>query len=123
MALPASIAAPAPPVSFPDGTLLKGSGPPVDIMQGHERRWIPDPQTFNYMGLDWSAIQTIPDAVWNSIPAGPQVPSRADGTLLKGSGPEIYLMNGGQRHWIPDPATFSALGFNWTAIQTVAELI
>ncbi|MFY9531888.1 MAG: hypothetical protein WBC04_17820 [Candidatus Acidiferrales bacterium] len=100
---------------------MKASGPQVDMMQGHERRWIPDPQTFNYMGLNWGAIQIIPDGSWNAIPAGPQFPSRTDGTLLKGSGPAIYVMQNGQRHWIPDPATFNAMGYNWSAVQNVAD--
>jgi hypothetical protein len=109
------------PVNFPDGTLLKASGPEVDIMQGHERRWIPDPDTFTYMGLNWGAVRVIADDVWNSIPAGPALPSRMNGTLLKGSGPPVYVMQNGMRHWIPDPATFAAMGYSWTNVQTVAD--
>jgi hypothetical protein len=100
---------------------LKAMGPQVDMIQGHERRWIPDPQTFNYMGLDWNNIQNITEAQWLGIPAGPQFPSRSDGTLLKGSADPIYVMNNGSRHWIPDPATFNALGYSWSAVQSVAD--
>ena len=57
-------------VSYPGGTLLKASGPEVYMIQGHERRGIPDPATFNYMGLDSGAIQTIADSIWHAIPAG-----------------------------------------------------
>jgi hypothetical protein len=109
------------PVSYPDGTLLKASGPQIDLIQGHERRWIPDPPTFNYMGLDWNAVQTISDANWNAIPVGPPLPSRSDGTLLKDSNPPVYVMQVGERRWIPDPATFNALGYNWGAIQYVLD--
>ncbi|MBZ5523583.1 MAG: hypothetical protein LAP21_15220 [Acidobacteriia bacterium] len=63
------------PVSYPDGTLIKGSGDPVSLISGGMRRWIPDPATFNAMGFSWGAIQTVSDAVYNSIPAGPQFPS------------------------------------------------
>ena len=108
---------------FPDGTLLKASGPEVDMFQGWVgRRHIPDPQTFNYMGLNWGAVQTISDAFWaNLIPIGPPFPSRADGTLLQGSGSEVYVMGNGDRHWIPDPATFDALGYKWSNVQPVAD--
>src|ERR1700688_1721679 len=100
--VPAPPPAPGPaPGPYPDGTLLKASGPEVDMMQGHERRWIPDPATFNYMGLNWGAIQTIPDANWATIAVGPPFPSRLDGTLLKGSAAPVYIMQGGQRRWIP----------------------
>jgi hypothetical protein len=115
--------------NYPDGTLLKASGPQIDLMQGHERRWIPDPQTFNYMGLDWSAIQTIADSDWNAIAVGPPFPSRSDGTILRGPvgppfgepEPAVYVMQSGQRRLIPDPATFNALGYNWSAIQSVLD--
>ncbi len=109
------------PTSFADGSLLKGSGPQIYMMENHQLRLIPDMQTFNYMGLNANAVQTVTSAVLSSIPTGPPFPSRADGTLLKGSGPAIYVMQGGDRHWIPDPATFNALGYSWGNVQTVAD--
>jgi len=109
------------PLPHPDGTLLKASGPEVDRMEGGQRRWIPDPPTFTCMGLSGSAIQTISDSEWNQIPKGAAYPSRADGTLLQGSGPAVYVMAACQRHWIPDPDTFNAHGYNWNAIHHVSD--
>ena len=106
---------------YPDGTLLKASGPEIDRMEGGQRRWIPDPPTFNCMGLNWGAVQTISDSEWSQIPKGAAYPSRTDGTLLQGSGPQVYVMTSCQRHWIPDPDTFNALGYNWNAIQHIAD--
>jgi hypothetical protein len=108
--------------TYPDGTLLKASGPEVDRMVGGQRRWIPDPPTFNCMGLNWGAIQTIADTEWNQIPKGAPYPSRADNALVQGSGPQVYVMTGCQRHWIPDPDTFNAHGYNWSAIQHVSDV-
>jgi hypothetical protein len=119
--VPQTAAATAAPVIYPNGTLLQASGPEVDMMQGYERRWIPDAATFNYMGLSWGAIKSISDANWNAIPAGPPFPSRSDDTLLKGSTAPVYLMSGGQRHWIPDPSTLFALGYNWGDVESVAD--
>ena len=107
--------------TYADGTLLKASGPEIDRMEGSQRRWIPDPPTFNCMGLNWGAVKTISDSEWSQIPKGAPYPSRADGTLLQGSGPQVYVMTTCQRHWIPDPDTFNALGYNWSAIQRVAD--
>jgi hypothetical protein len=107
--------------TYPDGTLLKASGPEVDRMEGGQRRWIPDPSTFTCMGLNWGAIQTISDSEWNQIPKGAPYPSRADATLLQGSGPQVYVMTGCQRHLIPDPDTFNARGYNWSAIHHVSD--
>lgn len=107
--------------THPDGTLLKASGPEIDRMAGDVRRWVPDEATFGYLGLDWNKVVQVPDSEWSAIPEGPPYPSRADGTLLKASGPKIYVMQGGKRHWIPDPATFNASGYQWSAVVQVAD--
>src|SRR5258706_422298 len=107
--------------TYPDGTLLRASGAEVDRMERGQRRWIPDPATFNCMGLNAGAIQTIADSEWNQIPKGAPYPSRADGTLLQGSGPQVYVVMGCQRHFIPDPETFNAHGYNWSAIQHISD--
>ena len=107
--------------AYPDGTLLKASGPEIDVMSGGLRRWVPDPTTFTAMGLSWNNVVTIADGDWSAIPSGPPYPSRTDGTLLQGSGPQVYVMQSAQRHWIPDPATFTASGYQWSAIDHIAD--
>ena len=107
--------------AYPDGTLLKASGPEIDMITGGVRRWIPDPTTFTDMGLNWNNVVTISDSEWSTIPSGPPYPSWTDGTLLQGSGPQVYVMQSAQRHWIPDPATFTALGYQWSAINHIAD--
>jgi hypothetical protein len=117
------------PVSYPHGTLLKkANGPEVAMMHGHELRRMPDYATSTYMGLDRGTIQTIPDSHWNVLPIGPAFLSRSDGTTLRGDegapfedpDPRVYVMQGGQRHLIPDRATFNSLGLDWGALQTVS---
>lgn len=45
-----------------------------------------------------------------------------DGTLLKSSDqPEVWLIQGGERHWIPSPEIFNAHGFSWAAILVVSD--
>jgi hypothetical protein len=111
--------------AYADGTLIKASGPEVDMVKyigdRPERRWIPDPPTLNDMGLNWGAIQKISDEDWNAMAVGPPFPSRADGTLLRGSDQKIYVMLGGQRHWVPDPDTFNARGYNWGAVRQTED--
>ncbi len=108
--------------TYPDGTLLTASGPEVDRMQGGQRRWIPDPPTFTCMGLNWGAIQTISDSEWDQIPKGAPYPSRADATLLQGSGPQVYVMAGCQRHLIPDAdLTAIAEGVQLPSVHTAGQ--
>ena len=44
-----------------------------------------------------------------------------DGSVVKGSGPQVYLIKGGQRCEIPDPETFENMGFNWNRIQVIPD--
>jgi hypothetical protein len=34
--------------------------------------------------------------------------------------PEVYVVYGGAKFWIPSPEVFNAMGFQWNAIQTVS---
>src|SRR5438270_7160382 len=44
-----------------------------------------------------------------------------DGTLLTPvGGAEVDVISRGLRHWIPDPPTFVALGFQWADIRTIS---
>lgn len=106
--------------SFPDGTLIKNSSPQVYIIVKGQRRWIPDPNTFNALGLNWNMIQTLPTNIVAAIPKGPDYPS-LPGSLVKGSDPKIYLLQNGVRRWIPDPETFEALGYRWNSIYQISD--
>lgn len=61
------------PTSYPDGTLLKGSGVNVYVIEKGVRRFIPDERTFNSMGYNWNAIKVIPDSDLSSIPQGTDI--------------------------------------------------
>ena len=69
---------PCPHVLPPNGSLVKGSGPEVYVMEGGVKRHIPDLATFAAMGFLWGNLNNIPDSVLNSIPTGeplPEVPN------------------------------------------------
>lgn len=63
--------------ALPNGLLLKGSGPMEFIVSKGQRRWIPDPATFQALGLNSAAVATVDDATLNAIPNGPQIPTGA----------------------------------------------
>jgi uncharacterized protein YecT (DUF1311 family) len=62
-------------LEYPDGTLLKGSGPKVYVVLTGQRHWIPDPNTFNARGYHWDAIRQVADDDLNAVPEGTQLPS------------------------------------------------
>jgi hypothetical protein len=111
-------------VSLPsrkNGALVRGSENKVYWMENGQRRHIPDPETFNLMGLNWDAIQQISDGDLNDIPQSGSLPSRKNGALVRGSENKVYWMENGQRRHIPNPETFNAMGLNWAAIQNVSD--
>ena len=82
-------------------------------MAAGEACWIPSAETFNAMGLDWNAIRTISDADLNRIPKSP--------LLLKGTGPEVYLVEGASRQRIPTADIFAAMGLDLGAILEIGN--
>lgn len=61
---------------FPDGTLIKGSGPDIYLIENGVRRLIPDMETFNAMGLNWNNIINVDDKKLGSLPSGIQMPQK-----------------------------------------------
>ena len=57
-----------------DGALLKGTDPPVYLLEGGKRRWIPNYPTFLKMGYVVDQIATVPDNLLQSIPLGQTLP-------------------------------------------------
>lgn len=55
---------------YPDGTLLKGSGPEIYVIEAGRRRWIACCITFDAKGYDWNKINFISDQDLNAIPLG-----------------------------------------------------
>lgn len=110
---------------FANGTLIRGSDrPEVYLLEKGSRRWIPDPQTFNALGLNWSNIQVVASEDLSSYPDGDKITDTRkfpDGLLYRAdNSPKVYVIDGGRRRWIPDPATFVANAFVWENINIVS---
>ena len=114
----------ASPAYLPKADLIKGTGPEVYILENSVKRWIPDPETFEYRRYKWTNIKTISDALLASYPQGDDLSKYSDypeGTLLRGSGPEVYLIELGKRRWFPNPAIFEGNNFGWKYIYQIDD--
>ena len=60
--------------SFPNGTLIKGSGPDIYLIENGFRRQIPDMETFNAMGFNLGSIVNVDDQRLGNIPLGAPLP-------------------------------------------------
>ena len=88
--------------------------PKVYLVVDNTRRHIVDWDTFLNLGYLTSDIVPCGDAT--SDPEGAPIT-----TLLKGSGVEVYLMENGIRHHIPDMDTFTASGFHIDEITVLPD--
>jgi hypothetical protein len=117
-------AASANPAYLPKADLIRGTGPEVYVLENGTRRWIPDPETFEYFRYKWANVKTISDALLSSYPQGDNLDRYDDypeGTLLRGTGPEVYLVEAGQRRWFPNPRIFEGNNFGWRYIYQIDD--
>ena len=109
---------------LPKVDLIKGSGPEVYLLTGGTRHWIPDPETFEAFNFAWENIKIYANSVIESYPRGDdwdKYDDYPDGSLLKGSGPEVYLIELEEKRWIPSPLVFAGNGFGWKYIIDVDD--
>jgi len=103
-----------------EGSLIKGSAPVIYLVIDGARRRIPDPTTFNVLGLDWRAVMTVSDAQLDSIPNGATYPPLR-GRLVRGQGPATYLLENGTRRWIINMDVFRRHGFQLRDVQVIPD--
>jgi hypothetical protein len=113
-----------------NGTLVSGSTGKVYVILNNNRHWIPNEVTFDAIGYKWDDILSFSDNVVNVIPEGNPFPSVAplsgllkypNGTVARGSGGKVYVVLNNHRHWIPDEATFEAMGYKWREIRQLRD--
>ena len=46
-----------------------------------------------------------------------------DGDVIKGSANNVYVVQGGQKQWIPDIGTFANLGYVWNQVKWVSDSV
>jgi len=99
-----------------DGALLVQRGDPrVYLVQAGAKFWIDSPGEFSAMGFTGRVVGVVPPGALDQVPNVPR-----DGSLLvERADPRVFVIKGGGKAWIPDPATFNARGYNWAAVRTV----
>jgi hypothetical protein len=115
---------------YANGTLVAGSGAEVYVVLDNFRHWIPDETTFDTMGYNWNEIRSLSENGLNAIPEGSPFPRvapqsgsliYANGTLVKGSSANVYVILNDHRYLIPDAATFNAMGYDWSKILSLPD--
>jgi hypothetical protein len=93
-----------------DGHYLKGSDSTIWYISGGQKHKIRHVETWKAMqNTQNPGFEQVDDGVLNAIPSGIDeelLQKLGEGSYIKGSGPEIWYVSGGQRHWIPDVNTW-----------------
>ena len=117
---------------YAHGDLVKGSSDNVYLVLNDYRHLIPSETTFNALGYTSNNILPLSDHVLNGIPERGPFPSvapppghlrYANGTLVRGTRTNVYVVLNNYRYWIPDEAMFNAMGFKWNSILTLPDFV
>lgn len=111
-------------IYLPKVDLIKGSGPEVYLLESGTRHWIPNPEIFNLFNYDWKNIKVFSNSIVESYPRGDdwdKYDDYPDGSLIKGAGPKVYLIELDKKRWIPNPRIFTESGFGWKYIINVND--
>jgi hypothetical protein len=113
---------PCPVFSPSPSRLLKGAGPEVYFIQSGLRRHIPNGPTLTARGFRYGSVDFVDDSYLDDIPAGrPMLDVLSDGHLLKGPGPQVYVMQDGKRRHIISETVLGACGYSWNAVRTISD--
>ena len=112
-----------------DGILIQAQNDPaVYIMDNGFRRWIPDMNTLNLMGLNTTMVNSISIADLKEIPRGAQIPvnfkpmiALQEKALYQVPGdPTVYVVLNNMLRGIPDPETLGLMGYTFAQVTSIS---
>ncbi len=109
--------------SIADGMfVIAPPAPNVYAVIAGTRRGVPDPTTLMAIApRGWESVLTVTEAAMVAVPEGPVLPSREDNRIYLGDqAPEVYVVQGLQRHHIPDPDTLEQRFGGWAGVVQVS---
>ncbi len=110
---------------YPDGSLLKGSGPGVYYVSNGNLHPILDPETLTTCLGGWSRVNWISDTLLNDAvatmsvgrPAFCRVSYQNGKTFKTSDSGAVYVISGGNSYWVPNPETLIACLGGWAPVQ------
>ena len=107
-----------------EGTLIQGSGDPVYILTGDQKRHITSPAAFNACGYKSNDIVAVPDSTLSLIPSGSSITGPpCPYTLIKGSSDAVYVMLATLKKHIVSRSVFDGCGYIWGEIVTLSDAV
>jgi len=112
-------------LNYPDGTLIKGSGPAVFVVSNGQKRPLVSASAFLGLGYKWGNIKKIRDPEVSEYDTGDPVEedsSFPDGSLVRLDGTAgVYRIEGGKKKPIRSSDVFVSNGYHWGEILVVPQ--
>lgn len=95
-------------------------GDKIYLILDGERRWIPNPTTYDNLFRDWNGVINNNDVI--TIFEGNWL---SDGAILARAPhhPPVYLISNGVKRWIQSPEAMDKYHFNWNKIIEVPKIL
>ena len=96
----------------------------VYVISGGQRRWISSAQVFMALGYQWNKIIAVSDNDLSHHSYGLAITDSSihpEGSLIKGSGPVVYLVQNSTKRAIKSVEVFNDSNFKWDRIITVSD--
>ena len=110
-----------------NGSLLKSAeSPKVYSVENNKKRWITDVDAFVSSGYKWENIVLVLESELEAFEDGENIYAvssglKQDGSLIRGGGYKVYLIENGNKKWITSEKVFIGLGYDWNNIISVSD--
>ena len=115
------------PLSYTEGTLIKGEGPEVYAISNDQKRHVTDPNAFNRLQYNWNHIVEVDNSELNLYSTGEEIDNNSDypdSTLVQVEGePTVHVVEGDKLKPITSPAAFESNNYRWERIKKISKEI
>ena len=109
------------PAVLPEATLVRAiGGSKIYEIEDGKRHWISTLELFVSRGFQWNQVTEADEDFLRSIPEGLPF-GVGEGSIVKGSGDKVYVIENGLRRWIPTLTTFFVRGYRWENLVVLSD--
>jgi len=109
------------------GSILKSiESPKVYFIENSKKRWITDIDAFISNGYKWENVVLVLQSELEIFENGEDIYAvnsnlKQNGSLIRGGGYKVYLIENGNKRWITSEKVFVYLGYDWNNIISVSD--
>ncbi len=108
------IPTPAPITSIVEAIRFDGD-PMVYVVQENKIKWVPNPDVFNSLGLNWASVEVVPISQKTNFQRAKLLRAENDQKVY-------YITESGLKRHIPNIETFNSYGNQWQDVVVVKPL-